>query len=616
MPGGLGRLHRPSGCIPPCAHPPLFSEVPQVRLRQSCLSVPSAAVRAFDGTSRVHDSHGDSSGGGQTGGGRSSPVSGRLAHSPSLCSDPPTESVGGLGISASTRTHSQSREVGAGSHAGFFLRGNELLDRSSHHQGSVGSGSEHLDQSVSGPEQGVPVSQGVPVAPGGSGGSGRVCSSGTAPSAASPVLPARAVEAASRSSGSFSPTDHHCQEASQVVGSGIQVLERDSDGATIPDSVYVHRRVKHRLGGPFGASQPVLLGPMVSTGIAGTHQPAGSSGGFPGSDVGGVLCTGAGGVGFIRQHYSGSFHQQTGRDSFDPSVSTDARVAPVVSRQTHLLTCPPYSGPQECSGRLPVPAVVSGPDGMVVASVGVQCGPVQMGGSVRGSFCDKSESSLGIVRLPCARSSGMGGRRNVLVVGSSGRVRISTVCDAASGPAENSAGSSSNHVGGSVLAHQELVCHPPGAADRAAHCSAGQAGSPVSACRSNPAPERSDAQPSRLAVIRQAVRREGFSESAAKVIAGSQRPSTTKLYDAKWRAWADWCDQRQVDSLDPPLGDIGEFFLFLFNTKNLSVSAIRGYRAAFSSALKFSLGAAKSVGLRSQIVGYDRAFCENSVCST
>ncbi|MES9880815.1 MAG: hypothetical protein ABW185_08035 [Sedimenticola sp.] len=52
----------------------------------------------------------------------------------------------------------------------------------------------------------------------------------------------------------------------------------------------------------------------------------------------------------------------------------------------------------------------------------------------------------------------------------------------------------------------------------------------------------------------------------------------------------------KIDPVLPTLGQIGDFLLHLFQVKRLSVSAIKGYRSALASSLKFSTCKAKEIG--------------------
>ncbi|MCG7877655.1 MAG: hypothetical protein N0C90_15160, partial [Candidatus Thiodiazotropha endolucinida] len=55
------------------------------------------------------------------------------------------------------------------------------------------------------------------------------------------------------------------------------------------------------------------------------------------------------------------------------------------------------------------------------------------------------------------------------------------------------------------------------------------------------APERLNAESSRMGVIQQSVRANNFSAEVAEMVATSRRPGTNKIYDAKWSIFVRWC---------------------------------------------------------------------------
>ncbi len=104
--------------------------------------------------------------------------------------------------------------------------------------------------------------------------------------------------------------------------------------------------------------------------------------------------------------------------------------------------------------------------------------------------------------------------------------------------------------------------------------------------------ERSSRQPrplqaSRLAVIRDGLRKRKFSSQVASLIAKARRSSTSAVYNAKWKVFSDWCCQREIDPVHPSIQQIADFFAFLFEARKLAVSTIKGYRAMLSNTLGF-----------------------------
>lgn len=67
-----------------------------------------------------------------------------------------------------------------------------------------------------------------------------------------------------------------------------------------------------------------------------------------------------------------------------------------------------------------------------------------------------------------------------------------------------------------------------------------------------------------------------------EAIAAARRPSTLKVYEAKWRIFSRWCAKEGLPPLNVPTHRLADFFLFLFKEKNLAPITIKGYRSMIS----------------------------------
>ena len=72
-------------------------------------------------------------------------------------------------------------------------------------------------------------------------------------------------------------------------------------------------------------------------------------------------------------------------------------------------------------------------------------------------------------------------------------------------------------------------------------------------------------------------------------LAFARRPSTQAIYQSKWNIYRKWCRKSGKSVSNPTLPKIANFLLFLFKEKNLSVSAIKGYRLMLSFVFRFKL---------------------------
>ena len=64
-----------------------------------------------------------------------------------------------------------------------------------------------------------------------------------------------------------------------------------------------------------------------------------------------------------------------------------------------------------------------------------------------------------------------------------------------------------------------------------------------------------------------------------------QRLSTRAIYSSKWSVFQQWCMEQQVDFRSPSIGDICNFFWYLFHDLNRCPSTIEGYRTAIADTL-------------------------------
>ena len=79
-----------------------------------------------------------------------------------------------------------------------------------------------------------------------------------------------------------------------------------------------------------------------------------------------------------------------------------------------------------------------------------------------------------------------------------------------------------------------------------------------------------------------ALQKHDFTAEVAERIAAPQRLSTRSIYTSKWTVFQCWCTEKQVDFRSPSIGDICNFFWYLFNDLNTCPSTIEGYRTAIA----------------------------------
>merc|ERR1712121_47109 len=100
-------------------------------------------------------------------------------------------------------------------------------------------------------------------------------------------------------------------------------------------------------------------------------------------------------------------------------------------------------------------------------------------------------------------------------------------------------------------------------------------------------PQPGTSSSSRMETIQQSLAATGLSDKgAARVARGKLRTTSLKIYDSKWKLFAQWCDSQnpQIDPWEASVREISEFLYKLF-MGGLQVRTIAGYRTAIASSL-------------------------------
>ena len=92
-------------------------------------------------------------------------------------------------------------------------------------------------------------------------------------------------------------------------------------------------------------------------------------------------------------------------------------------------------------------------------------------------------------------------------------------------------------------------------------------------------------EPPHLVSWSSALQEHGFTAEVAERIAAPQRFSTRSIYTSKWTICQCWSTEKQMDFRNPSIGDICNFFWYLFNDLNRYPSTIEGYRTAIADTL-------------------------------
>ena len=102
--------------------------------------------------------------------------------------------------------------------------------------------------------------------------------------------------------------------------------------------------------------------------------------------------------------------------------------------------------------------------------------------------------------------------------------------------------------------------------------------------RAPPVAEIRSTSTSRMEIIRQGFRRQGFSSSLVELLVAGNRTSTLSTYESAWRNWAAWCLQRGENPISASLNLVLEFLEELYKAGK-SYSTINVHRSMLSKTL-------------------------------
>jgi hypothetical protein len=78
----------------------------------------------------------------------------------------------------------------------------------------------------------------------------------------------------------------------------------------------------------------------------------------------------------------------------------------------------------------------------------------------------------------------------------------------------------------------------------------------------------------------------GYSQTSAKFLATAVRTSTAKVYDAKWKAYCNWCKEQSRDPFSTHGPQLADYFCYLFEELGLRTNTMRGHKASILQVLK------------------------------
>ena len=573
------------GCVFPSSHSSPVAQIHEVCLAGNNLPISSPVLRPCHRSSGLHQGDGSGVCLGSSTWHSVAPLSGRLAdfrplrgvlHREYQGSSTAVFSSGDSGQLRQVRPEPQPEKAVFG--YGSRYSGSPGIPISRSRQSFPGGGSTVFNRQS-------PTSFPLEVVAGSSGFLSEVGSRRASADASSSMVPEEELEGGFGSRLVEGGSDSSVPEGSSlVVGSG-ESSEGFSfrDGSSRTDTVF--RCFPTRVGSSFGGFSGFRG--VEPEGKGTSHQPVRTSSSLS-RDTG--LSARAGGfssVGDVGQLHSGSLPQEFRRYPFRVPVNFSGGSSQVVREPFNLPSSQVYTRAAQCDSRRSQSEVcgvrVDPPSG------GLREDLPGVGLSSSGSFCHRSDSTSATV---CVTSTGSGSMETgcvLLPVDGPGSVRLSPLRSDPSCSGESSGDTvCEGDTGGTSVATGRLV-------STVARSVSGQSKRtttvdfPAPPASSSPLPQSSGgASTSRVETLQRLFRARGFSRKAALFMSQPVRQSSSSVYQAKWKVYCGWCESRGLDPCSAPVVKLADFFLFLRNTKRLSISAIRGYRSALAPVLRQS----------------------------
>ena len=200
-----------------------------------------------------------------------------------------------------------------------------------------------------------------------------------------------------------------------------------------------------------------------------------------------------------------------------------------------------------------------------------------------GPICHSGKQKASAFCFPGARSASLEVGRPTPSLESPRHVRLSPIRSALpSHLAGHGIGGSTVASSSSTVASKRAVCRPSGPSQSRTSRASESLEPPSAASRQEVPPRPQDPLTSRVGLIQRLIRTAGFSMKIACVAAADLKRSTSAIYQSKWTRFLGWCDRRGIDPCKTTSPVITELFLYLHQELELSVTAVKGYRAALN----------------------------------
>lgn len=587
---GLGDLCRFDGRISACSNPPIVEEVSSFLLSGRSVPVSGSALRVVSEPESLHPRSGCDDGPCLVTGLSSSPLSGRLAPEEPTVGPPQDSDTRPPSLNNPPRLDSQPGEVGVNSNSRLCLYRHTLSNRSGADVPSSSSVPRSSQSCSPVPPGEVCDSSGLSFTSREVGVNVRSGTLRSSQISASSALPPSSLATQSGSAIRPDPVGSSLLgPISEMVDQAVQCSSRETHSGSSPSVGHIHRCLHQRLGGPL--QQSVSSRSVVSNRNISTHKRVGDVSHSEGCPPLPPPDQGQGGDDPLRQQLSSCLPTESGGHSLSAHVSSHMANPSGVPAAGYHPVSEAHPRSSQCSSRQPVEMASNHRHRMVSTPQRSAPDVLHLVHSRVGPVRNSSQQQTGSICVSSSGPSGCSSGCSVNPLGQTLGICLSSDCANATSTSQVSAlRSVSNATGGATSALSTLASNVTRVAGGLS-----PEGAPISTT-----PEATSvggiSQPSRtgssvrLELIQRGLRERQFSEAVAHRLCQTVRASTAGIYDCKWRVYESWCRTEQISPLQASVQQLAEFFEFLFSTRKLASSTIKGYRSAISTVFRLQGG--------------------------
>ena len=291
------------------------------------------------------------------------------------------------------------------------------------------------------------------------------------------------------------------------------------------------------------------------------------------------------------QHHGSGVHQQPGGDQIRIPHEPDLGPVPMVPEPGRSTQSPTHSGTAQRIGGPTEQEHTGDFNRMVTTALSDGANLVEVGETMGGPVCHQVQQQATELRLSSPGRQSMAGGRSVPRLDGPVGLCLPPGATDTNHPPEDEPRTLHPDSHSTPETRETLVPSPTGPTNRPTVATSHKP-RPAPTTKDRPLPPGSrQPQPSRLEVIEQASRAQGFSASVAHKAASARRASTLRVYDAKWQTFATWCTELRIDPTCASTQQVADFLDHLFTgPKQLAASTIAGYRASVSKVLLKTTG--------------------------